>query len=235
MVVQALIKIFTLMNLSVEKNNFHKISIFKYLGKNTQGFSLMEIMVVLMIISGILVLALPRMSFTVQDNKKVFRDITLMMKEVRNRAKLYNSSYRVGFKMDPEKYSYWVEKSSQVSLIDKKALESARENEKSSFRKDQNAEESGANKSPFQPDASFFKKEQVLPKNYRIILVESGSRENTYSDGTAYIHFFPQGFIEPSVIQIEDPKKNIWTLYFNPLTGTATTISEAKSLKDIQQ
>lgn len=220
------------MNLLVAKSNSSHPSL-KSLPGNSSGFSLMEIMVVLMIIGGLLVIALPRMNFSPTDGKKVFNEFSRTAKEVRNRARLYNSSYRLAFRLDKDNQAYWVEKSSQTTYIDKEALEKARQAEKDSFRKDE--DKSAAPTGGFQPDSSVFKKEQTLPRGFRFVLVESGSRENSYSDGTAYIHFFPQGFIEPAILQIEDPKKNIWSLFFNTLTGQATIIPEAKLLKDLQQ
>lgn len=201
--------------------------------KNNRGFSLIEISIVILIIGGLLAIALPKMSFSKVDTKKVIRDITVSAKEVRNRAKLYGTTYRLAFRLDADNQAYWVEKSTTVTYIDKAALEKARDEAKSSFRKD---EKEGAKVAPqFQPDSSVFKKEQTLPRDYIFKLIESGARNVTYSDGMAYIHFFPQGFIETALIQIEDPKKNIWTITFNPITGQAAIIPEAKLLKDLEQ
>lgn len=173
------------------------------------------------------------MSFSKVDTKKVIRDITTSAKEVRNRAKLYGTTYRLAFRLDADNQAYWVEKSTTVTYIDKVALEKARDEAKSSFRKDE--KEEGKVPPQFQPDSSVFKKEQTLPRDYTFKLIESGARNVTYSDGMAYIHFFPQGFIETALIQIEDPKKNIWSITFNPITGQAAIIPEAKLLKDLEQ
>ncbi len=214
-----MIKISTRTNQSVEKNN--------------RGFSLVEISIVILIIGGLLTIALPRMNFGKVDTKKVIRDLTISAKEVRNRAKLFGTTYRLAFRLDADNQSYWVEKSTTVTFIDKAALEKARDEAKSSFRKDEKDE--NKTPTPFQPDSTFFKKEQLLPKGYTFKLIESGARNVTYSDGMAYIHFFPQGFIEASLIQIEDPKKNIWSITFNPITGQASILAEAKLLKDLEQ
>ena len=200
--------------------------------KNNRGFSIIEISVVILIIGGLLAVALPNMSFGKVDTKKVIRGITTSAKEVRNRAKLYGTTYRLAFRLDVDNQAYWVEKSTTVTYIDKAALEKAREQAKSSFRKDEKDE--GKTSPAFQPDSSVFKKEQTLPKNYSFKLIESGSQNVTYTDGMAYIHFFPQGFIEAALIQIEDPKKNIWSITFNPITGQASIITEAKLLKDLE-
>ncbi len=185
----------------------------------------------MLIIGGILAIAVPKMSFGKVDTKKVIREITQSVKEARNRAKLYGTTYRMAFRMEENNQAYWIEKSNSVTFIDKKALEEARNEAKDNFRKD----DAEKKESPFQPDTSFFKKEQKLPKNYNFKLLESGSQNVTYSDGLAYIHFFPQGFIESVILQIEDPKKNIWSITFNPITGQATILTEAKLLKDLTQ
>ncbi len=191
----------------------------------------MEVIVVLAIIGGIISIAVSRLGGTnKQETSKLIRKISVDVKQIRNRAKLYGTTYRLAIKMDPEGQSYWVEKSANVTLIDKKALDDQREKAKSQFR---DSEEKESSPSAFQPDTSFFKKEQILPQGYTFKLVESGSQDNIFADGTAYVHFFPQGYIEPCLIQIEDPKKNIWTLVFNPITGQADVIAEAKTLKEL--
>lgn len=214
-----MIKIFTRTNQSVEKNN--------------RGFSLIEISIVILIIGGLLTIALPRMSFNKVDTPKVIRALTNTVKEVRNRAKLYGTTYRIAFRLETDNQAYWVEKSTSVTYIDKAALEKARDQARSSFRKDEKEENKVA--PLFQPDSTFFKKEQTLPKEYVFKLIESGSQNVSYSDGTAYIHFFPQGFIETALIQLQDPKKNIWSITFNPITGQSAIIPEAKLLKDLEQ
>lgn len=196
---------------------------------NNRGFSLLEITIVILIIGGLLAVAIPRLQFNKVDTRKVIRELTISIKEVRNRAKLYGTTYRLAFRLDPDRQAYWVEKSNSITYIDKAALEKAREEAKSSFRK--NAEEKTT--TSFTPDTSFFKKEKKLPEGYTFKLIETVSQNAAYSDGMAYIHFFPQGFIEAAVVQIEDPKKNVWTVTFNSLTGQAAILTEAKLLKDI--
>jgi general secretion pathway protein H len=201
--------------------------------KNNRGFSLIEISIVILIIGGLLTIALPRIQLKKIETKTVIREITNTVKEIRNRAKLYGTTYRLAFRLDANNQSYWVEKSTSVTYIDKAALEKAREEAKTSFRADKTADEKKV-AAPFQPDSTFFKKEQLLPKDYSFKLIESGSQDVTYTDGMAYIHFFPQGFIESALIQIEDPKKNIWSITFNPITGQSSIITEAKTLKDLK-
>ncbi len=195
--------------------------------KSNSGFSLLEIIIVLAIIGAILGIALPRLMDKKQDTRKVFRDFVIAGKDIRNRAKLAGVSYRLAFRLDKDQQTWWVEKATKAVLLDKKKLEALRDSAKSTFKD----EEKPA--SDFTPDATIFKKEQTLPDGFRFIHIESGPQELIATDGIAYIHFFAQGMIEPSAIQIEDAKKNIWTLVFNPITGQSDVIPEAKTLRDL--
>lgn len=198
--------------------------------KNNKAFSLLEIVIVLSIMGAIIGIALPRLTDKKIDIRKVLREFGTAGKDLKGRAKLNGTTYRLAFQLEPTNaQSWWVEKSSQATLIDKKTLEKEREALKE-------AQAKGSAEAPpavFQPDLTIFKKKQTLPSGFRFVHIESGTQDVILTDGTAYIHFFPQGLIEASAIQIEDPKKNIWTLVYNPITGHMDVIPEAKVLKDL--
>lgn len=198
--------------------------------KSNKAFSLLEIVIVLSIMGAIIGIALPRLTDKKIDIRKVLREFGTAGKDLKSRAKLNGTTYRLAFQLDPENaQAWWVEKSSQATLIDKKKLEQEREAQKQA-----QAEGSAETKAPaFQPDMTIFKKKQVLPAGFKFVHIESGTQDLILTEGTAYIHFFPQGLIESSAIQIEDPKKNIWTLVYNPITGHMDVIPEAKVLKDL--
>ena len=162
------------------------------------------------------------------ETRKVLRDFMVAGKELRGRAKLSGVTYRLAFQLDKDQQNWWVEKSGQMTLIDKAQADINRSKSKETFLRDEPKKPD-----PFQPDTGIFKKKQVLPKGYSFKHIESGTQEVVLTEGLAYIHFFPQGLIETSAIQIEDPKKNIWTIIFNPITGQADIIPEAKLLKDL--
>lgn len=187
--------------------------------------------IVILIIGGILSLAIPRLGLKKMDNRTVFRDIVITVKEIRNRARLYNTSYRIAFKIDEQSGNYWVEKSSSPTLLDKAFLEKEREQKErgaASNEKDQIT-------SPYQTDSSYKKGNVDLPAGYHVKSLESGPQDATFTEGVAYVHIFPQGLVEPVALQIVDPKKNIWTLVFNSITGQADIIDGAKSLKDLSR
>ena len=204
-----------------------KLPLNKVLLKGRKGFSLLEIVIVLSIIGAIMAVALPRLFDKRQDTRKVFREFAIAGKDLRNRAKMGGVTYRLAFRLDKDHQSWWVERSSRNVLIDKKKMDEAREKAKSTFKDDEKPA------SDFSVDTSIFKKEQRLPDGFSFVQIESGPQETVFTEGTAYVHFFPQGLIELSAIQIQDAKKNIWTLVFNPMTGQSDIIPEAKTLRDL--
>jgi general secretion pathway protein H len=200
------------------------------LKRSQAGFSLLEIAIVLVIIGAIFAIASNKLFDKKVDTRKVFREFVIAGKDLRSKAKLFNLTYRLAFQLDADNQSWWVEKSTHGGLIDKQKDEDAREKAKETFA---TTGENESRPSEFQPDTTIFKKKQVLPAGFRFVQIESGTQDTLLTDGLAYIHFFSQGLIETAAIQIEDAKKNIWTLVYNPITGQTDIIPEAKLLKDL--
>ena len=192
------------------------------------GFSLLEMAIVLSIIGAVIAIGAPKLFDKRSETRKVFREFIVAGKDLRGRAKLNGTTYRLAFQLDKGAQAWWVEKSSRPTLIDRKKYEAELEKAKQTFQKDDPKPASD-----FQTDTGVFKRKQVLPRGYSFKHIESGTQDIIVTAGMAYIHFFPQGLIEQSAIQIEDPKKNIWTLVYNPITGQSDVIPEAKSLKDL--
>lgn len=195
---------------------------------NQRGFSLLEISVVLVIIGSIIAIAAPRLFDKRSDTRKVFRDFIVAGKDLKSRAKLAGTAYRLAFNLNEKEQSWWVEKASGNIIFDKVKIQQENRDGESSAQSDEDAPPP-----IFQADSSIFRKKQTLPSGYKFKQVESGTLDMVVTEGMAYIHFFPEGLIETSALQIEDAKGTIWTLVYNPITGRSDVIPEAKALKDL--
>ena len=49
--------------------------------------------------------------------------------------------------------------------------------------------------------------------------VLTSGQVDVFESGVAYIHFFPNGFVEPALIYTTDGDGEYYTLIINPLTG----------------
>ena len=192
---------------------------------NRKGFTLIEVMIVIAIMVALIALGAGRMLKKDGNPKPVLRHLTVLVKEIRNHARLFNSTYRLCLRLDDGQEAYWVEKGNGGVLLDPEKIAEDMKHPDKKPDKD-------APPPMFQMDKSMLKKERTLPKNLHFAQVETANTADPVKTGVAYIHFFPQGIMEAAAIQLTD-KKNIWTLVFNPLTGQADVMDKAVSLKDL--
>ena len=190
------------------------------------GFTLIEVMIVIAIMAGLIAVGAPRLLKKNANIKTGARQLSVLVKEVRNRAKLFNSTYRLVIRMDKGHESYWVEKGNGVQMVDPAQLEKEHDNK--------GKKEDNAPPPLFAIDKSLTKVEKTLPAPLGFVQVETMNMSAPVVEGIAYIHFFPQGMMEASAIQITD-KRNTWTIVFNPLTGQADMLEKPVNLKDLSR
>ena len=188
-----------------------------------RGFTLIEIMIVLAILASIIGLVAPRMIRKDPNIKSIARQFIVLSKEIRNKARLSNSTYRLAIELGGDGGKYWVEKANGPQPVDPDAYEKAKEK---ADTKD------GAPPPLFQLDKSVLKAEKSLPTGLRFGSVETTNMKSPVTSGTAYVHFFGEGFVEAAAVQITNGNNLTWTLVFNPLTGQADIVEKAHSLKD---
>ena len=189
-----------------------------------RGFTLIEVMIVLALFGAIVAFGVPRLFKKDNNIKAVARNFVVMSREIRNKARLTNSTYRIAVNMEANEEKYWIERANGFQTVDLQAAEKEKEKE------DQKAED--APPPLFKVDKSV--KEKKLPTGLRVSSVETINMKAPQTTGTAYVYFFPEGFVEAAAVQISNDKVT-WTLVFNPLTGQADIIEKAQSLKDIQR
>lgn len=195
---------------------------------NRRGFTLIEVMITIAILAGLVAIGAPKMFRKDGNIKTVARNITVMVKEIRNHARLFNATYRLVIRMEDGNNAYWVERGNGPVLIDPAKLQHDLENPKEK-------PEEGAPPPAFQIDKTMTKTEKKLPPNLKFSQVETINMTSPITSGLAYIHFFPEGMMEASTIQISDNKNGTWTLVFNPLTGQADIIEKAATLKNLER
>jgi len=186
---------------------------------NQRGLTLIEILLVLVIFAGMASIGIPRLYRTSDNIRKAARNMTALTKEIRNRAKLKNSTYRLVLDMTAEPHRYWVE-----YIVGSRPIPSNLYEEKSS---------EPISDTEFKKDSTVIKKEKELPSGLFFGAVETINTKEPIKQGIAYIHYFPEGFVEASVIQLTNRSGLTWTLVISPLTGQADIIEEEKLLRDL--
>jgi len=194
-----------------------------------KGFTLIEVMIVLAILGAMIVVGAPRLFHKENNIKSIARHFIVLSREIRNKARLNNSTYRLAIRMEPNKETYWVERANGPQMIDPAKAE---EDEKN---KDKYDKDHPPPPPPFQIDKSLTKKETPLTGEMHFTSVETAGMKAPVTEGVAYIHFFAEGFVEAAALQISVGKKLTWTLVFNPLTGQADIVEKAQALKDVQR
>jgi prepilin-type N-terminal cleavage/methylation domain-containing protein len=203
--------------------------------KSKNGFSLIEIMVVLVIISALLLFTSSKMGTSNRAVRKEVRNFASSVRELRYKARMNNFTYRLVINLPDnkeEKQTYWVESTGKKFLLNYDEAYLKKEAEKL-----KDAEKTGKkDPSDFNIDSSISKYgPQPLARGLVFESVEIASQKKEFMAGRIYIHFFPEGRVEESVIHIGDGDKLHWSLAIHPLTGRVDMIAGDKKLKDIQQ
>jgi prepilin-type N-terminal cleavage/methylation domain-containing protein len=192
-----------------------------------QGFTLLELMIVLGIVTGVVMLALPRMGGQNNQLRQTMRRLTAITRELQTTAKLQGAVYRLVIDMGSEKtdkHKFWIEKGSNKTILTPQEMEAFDEKDKDE-----------APPSTFSTDTQLLKSPMELPGDLRFEDVELRRKDKPISQGKAYIHFFPQGLAEEAVIHLRASAKLRWTMSIHPLTGKSETMDEYISLKDLTQ
>ncbi len=199
------------------------------------GFTLIEIMVVLAIVTAVVGIALPYMNNRNADTKKFLRQMTILSREIHQRAKVNGAVYRlvfdlkeipVGDKM-PQQY-YWVERADKGAVL--KENEEAFALEQATAREDRRAPDNRG----FQIDTNLTKEPRPIPFPMHITRIELTRLQNPITSGKAFIHYLPEGLVDEAAILVKGIKEQSWTIAIHPLTGKAEVVSKDLSLRDLK-
>lgn len=196
------------------------------LAKN-KGFTLIEVLIVIAIVASIAVLGLGQRRKSNDDLKKSIRHLSSLIREIRDQARVKNSTHRLVLKIDDKEPSYWVESSAGPVL-----LKSEKE-----IKELENLPEDRRPKSTFQKTSRYTKKVKKLPGDVFFEAIQTQNNSDPIKSGLAYVYFSPDGLVEKSVIQLSNRavKDRIitWSLVINPLTGHSDVVEKAFSFKDL--
>lgn len=200
--------------------------------RRSAGFSLIEILIVVALMSFIVLLIAQRMSGGNKNRemRKEVRDFASDMRRLRNKARMQHRTYRLVINLPENKeeaQAYWTESTSRPALItyDEDLLKKQQEEAKDKGKGDPSGFDIDKQLSPKGPSS--------LPKGLYFDSVEVAAQKKEYTSGRLFIHFFPDGRVEEVVVHLTDRKKVHFSLAVHPLTGRVDIVPGNKKLKDL--
>lgn len=215
-----------------------RATIFKSQNKSnvssSQGFTLLELIVVIAILGFIAVIALPKASNILRMSlSSTTREISSAIKQTYNAAMMTKRAYRLVFDIDHREY--WVEMGPATWVLEtKESLERAERKKKwmsSDALKKSNAEAASA----WQPATQVIRKKVSLPQGVEFEDIYTEQSPEAFTSGLAYCHFFPQGTIEKTLIHLKDNSSHFATLFVEPLVGRTRVFQRRIEIKEIEE
>lgn len=196
--------------------------------KNKRGFTLLEVMVVLLIMALGVGMGVRKMFNPAKDVRANLRTICSLSKRLFQQAQFRNKTYRITFEMpteENESHIYYVESSSKENIDSAKVKKDASKKLLSQKKQEDEEDKEDENTGDFQIDTDHMKEPQSLQDNYIFKEFRYRNREERVSEGKAFIHYLSQGITEETMFHISsrDEKLN-WTVLIHPLTGNCNII-----------
>ena len=191
-----------------------RISVPKTLISRRDGFTLIEMMVVIGLIAMIMAVAVPNVGLALRANlDNSNRELATIIRATHDEAVLKGQVYRMAFDLD--KRQYWAEVGDRDFLM----RSSEQEDEEKRRQERRNDEEKAKFKDPFQLATALTKNKKSLPKGVKFSDIQTSRSKEPLKTGLAYAHVFPHGFIEKLVIHLKDDFERESTMVVNPVTG----------------
>ncbi len=186
---------------------------------NKRGFTLVEILVVIAIISAIAGIGIPTIKNILRSNLKSSAfQIASLSKFAYDSAVVKGKTHRITFDFDNKTYKLEVA-GSEDFLVEQK--EDDKENNKDKYNKKNKTEEQKPQE--FYAFSGDIGKEHKLSSGVDFDSIENLNTKKKYTEDVAYVYFFPQGETEDVIIRLSGKKSNtgFYSIRLNPLNGKA--------------
>ncbi|MDP3940349.1 MAG: type II secretion system protein [Deltaproteobacteria bacterium] len=182
---------------------------------DARGFTLIEMVAVLVVIGLLFTLALPQFrERTHADLKRSAISLAATIEHVFHQSVFRHETLRLTYDLASSRY--WLDRFVDPAGDDDEPGGEEGDNSGSEEGAGNGGEEAGV---PYYvADRSILSQPVNLPAGVIITSVETQYIEET-TDGEAYTHFFPDGYVEPTVIYMADRRGAEYTLYASPVSG----------------
>jgi prepilin-type N-terminal cleavage/methylation domain-containing protein len=185
--------------------------------KDLQGFSLIEMLVVMGLIVLIVSFALPSISSYLQVSlNAATRDLATNIKEAYNASLITGKVHRLAY--DLKKNEFWVE-AGPPELLPEILLDTANTIQKAERRKKLFRLSPNEGQSHFKLEKTITRRQISLPSGVMFEDVITQKSPDPITEGKAYTHFFPSGMTEQTIIHLKDQSKHKVSLVVTPLLG----------------
>lgn len=189
--------------------------------ENVSGITLLEILAALALVGVVVGLGAGQMSKMTGRNMRLeARKLASNIRYLYVKSATDNRAMRLVFDFEARKY--WGEETSDLFAL-KSRREMADDAEADRDEKTSATEEETGTKpqqAEFSISASKFLKEQELPRGIYFKEIYAEHQLEAATEGKAYIHFFPQGYVERSIINLRDKEDELhYSLEVNPING----------------
>lgn len=222
---------------------------------NRKGFTLFELMVAIAIVGLVVgVVATQSNNWFDLNIKKATNRISNTVRYLRDKASTENLYIRLVF--DFEKNNYWVEATTERFLLTSKEVLEAEEKEKEEEAKEAETEvktetvtkenEEGEEEEvdaevsyvqkyrtpEFGAVDDFLLKPVSLPDGVFLKDIYTGRSEGPITGGQAFIYFFPNGYIEPAIINLMDEDDEVnFSIKIDPIIGATDLLGEYRAME----
>ena len=204
---------------------------------HASGFTLIELMVTLVIVGLIMGLVIGQVGkLTSRDMKAASRHLSSMIRYLYNKASSEGVTLRMVFDLDEQ--SYAVEGTSEHFTLTREEEEAFKKRDHGPGTMDQglkdkeksaSSEKIQNKEATFSPQESALLKSVKLPKGVFFKDVYAEHQIDKLNHGKAFLYFFPQGYVERSVINLRDEKDEVhYSLSVNPISGSVKIESNYK-------